>query len=66
MSTFLFYLALAAMAAVLVVLLIGVFSMARGDAFRERWSNKLMRLRVLLQAVAIVCICAFVWWQANH
>lgn len=66
MSTFLFYLALAAMAAVLVVLLIGVFSMARGGEFRDRWSNKLMRLRVLLQAIAILCLGAFIWWQANH
>lgn len=66
MSTFLFFLALGSMAAVLVVLLTGIVSLARGGAFRERWSNKLMRLRVMLQAVAIVCLCLFAWWQANH
>jgi len=66
MSTFLFNLTMVAMGAVLLVLLIGVFSMARGGKFRERWSNKLMWLRVALQAVAIVCLCAFIWWRANH
>lgn len=66
MSSFLFYLALAALVSVLVVLLIGIFSLVRGGNFRERWSNKLMRLRVLLQAVAILVLCLFVWWQTNH
>lgn len=54
-------LALVAMFSVLVVLGIGIFSLARGGAFRENWSNKLMRLRVLLQAIAIVLLLLVVW-----
>ena len=30
--------------------------MARGDAFNKNWSQKLMRMRVLFQAVAIFLI----------
>lgn len=54
-------LALVAMFSVLVVLGIGIFSLARGGTFRENWSNKLMRLRVLLQAIAIVLLLLTVW-----
>ena len=65
MSHFLFYLALLAMFAVLVVLGIGIFSLVRGGAFRENWSNKLMRLRVLLQAIAIVILICLAWAMHN-
>ncbi len=54
-------LALVAMFSVLVVLGIGIFSLVRGGTFRENWSNKLMRLRVLLQAIAIVLLLLVVW-----
>jgi hypothetical protein len=66
MSQFLFYLALLAMFGVLVVLAIGIYSLVRGGNFREQWSNKLMRLRVLLQAVAILLLCLFAWWSQNR
>ncbi|WAC48173.1 twin transmembrane helix small protein [Asticcacaulis sp. SL142] len=66
MNTFLTNLALVAMLSVLVVLGLGIFSLARGGAFRERWSNKLMRLRVLLQAVAIILLCVLLWWRAQN
>jgi hypothetical protein len=59
MVDWLFYSALAAMAGVLVVLGFGITSLVRGGDFREKWSNKLMRLRILLQAVAVVCLAAF-------
>ena len=65
MSHFLFYLALLAMFAVLIVLGIGIFSLVRGGAFRENWSNKLMRLRVLLQAIAIVILVCLAWAMHN-
>lgn len=61
MSLTLFIFALLAMGATLVVLFIGIFSLVRGGYFRERWSNKLMRLRVLFQAIAIVLLLAVVW-----
>jgi hypothetical protein len=53
MQTFLtigFYIALAA---IVVVLLFGIFNLTRQDANQASRSNKLMRLRVIFQAVAI-------------
>ena len=49
-----------ALIAVLIVLGIGVIAMLRGGDFNRRYGNKLMRLRVLLQALAIILILLFV------
>ena len=49
----------AAIVAVAIVLLLGLYNMMRGGS-PDR-SQKLMRLRVLLQFVAIVVIMATVW-----
>jgi Hypoxia induced protein conserved region len=46
--------------AVVAVLLVGVFAMARGGAFNAKYGNKLMRARVVLQAVAILAM-GIVW-----
>jgi nitrogen fixation-related uncharacterized protein len=57
---------LAAILAVTVTLGFGLWSLHRGgDADRSR-SNKLMRLRVGLQAVAIVLLCVGMWWKSTH
>ena len=48
-----------AVAAVAVVLLLGLLNMMRGGSPNR--SQKLMRLRVLLQFVAIVVIMLTVW-----
>jgi hypothetical protein len=45
-----------ALAAVAITLGFGIFSMFRGGEYSLKWSNKLMRLRVALQAVAILII----------
>jgi hypothetical protein len=42
--------------AVFIVLTLGVLAMARGDSFNKNWSQKLMRMRVLFQAIAILLI----------
>ncbi len=39
--------------AVVCVLLVGVFGMARGGEFNRKYGNKLMRARVALQGLAI-------------
>ena len=49
-----------ALIAVLIVLGIGVIAMLRGGDFNRRYGNKLMRLRVLLQALAVILILLFV------
>ena len=53
------YLVPAAVIAVAVVLLLGLINMMRGGS-PNRW-QKLMRLRVLLQFVAIIVIMATIW-----
>jgi hypothetical protein len=54
-----YYLVPAAIVAVAIVLLLGLVNMMRGGS-PDR-SQKLMRLRVLLQFVAIVVIMATIW-----
>jgi len=49
----------AAIVAVAIVLLLGLLNMMRGGSADR--SQKLMRLRVLLQFVAIVVIMATIW-----
>ncbi|MGH6893774.1 MAG: twin transmembrane helix small protein [Dongiaceae bacterium] len=41
------------MAATLIALGIGVFGMGKGGDFNQRYANKLMRLRVMFQGLAI-------------
>jgi hypothetical protein len=53
------YLVPAAIVAVAIVLLLGLVNMMRGGS--PNHSQKLMRLRVLLQFVAIVVIMATIW-----
>ena len=48
-----------AVAAVAVVLLLGLFNMMRGGS--PQTSQKLMRLRVLMQFVAIIVIMITIW-----
>ena len=50
-----FYIALAAL---VIVLGLGIANLARTDDNQASRSNKLMRLRVLVQAIAIALLCA--------
>ena len=47
--------------AVVVVLMVGIGGFARGGAFNRRYANKIMRLRLLAQFIAVVLIVLFVW-----
>ena len=53
------YLVPAAVIAVAIVLVLGLVNMMRGGS--PNTSQKLMRLRVLLQFVAIIVIMATIW-----
>ena len=55
-------LVLVACLAVAVVLLLGLVNMMRGGSANT--SQRLMRLRVLLQFLAIVFIMGVVWWRS--
>jgi len=56
MNTMLFILMLLAVAATVGALAWGVIAMARGGDFNAKWSNTMMRYRILFQFVAI---CVF-------
>ena len=49
--------------AVAIVLLLGLFNMLRGG--NPNTSQRLMRMRVLLQFIAIIVIMGVVWWRAS-
>jgi hypothetical protein len=53
------------LAAVLAALGFGVYALFRGGDFGRSYSNKLMRLRVLLQFVAILVLVAAFWWRSR-
>lgn len=51
--------------AVLLSLGFGLFALFRGGDFGRSWSNKLMRLRVVTQFIAVLVLCAAAWWRAK-
>jgi hypothetical protein len=55
----------AALLAVLSALGFGLFALFRGGDFGRSYSNKLMRLRVVLQFVAIIVLVAAFWWRTR-
>jgi hypothetical protein len=57
------YLIFAALAAVSIVLAMGIYALFRGGEFGRSYSNKLMRLRVVTQAIAIAVLVAAAWWR---
>ncbi|WP_274961932.1 MULTISPECIES: twin transmembrane helix small protein [Thioclava] len=57
----LFYVVALASLAVLVILMIGIAGFGRGGDFNKKHANKLMRLRIAAQAVAIALILLFVY-----
>lgn len=59
MSTFFYYLSFVAAAAVLVVLVMGLWNMAKAGSPNR--SQSLMRMRVMLQALALVILLGFLW-----
>jgi len=54
------------LAAVLIALLVGLYALFRGGDFGRSYSNRLMRLRVLLQFIAIMVLVAALWWRKSH
>ena len=55
-----------ALAAVAATLCLGIYSLFRGGGFARSYSNKLMRLRVLLQFIAVCIIVAAFLWRGTH
>jgi len=57
---------LIAIAAVTITLGFGVYTLYRGGDFARSNSNKLMRLRIVLQAVAVLLLVVGMWWKSTH
>ncbi|KQS57366.1 hypothetical protein ASG17_01145 [Brevundimonas sp. Leaf363] len=57
---------LLAILAVAVTLGFGLYSLYRGGEYARSNSNRLMRLRVMLQATAVVLLLAGLWWKSTH
>lgn len=54
-----------AIGVVVVVLAVGIYTMFRGGDVSRTWSNKMMRLRVLVQFAAILILCAALWFKQH-
>lgn len=50
------YLSIVACFVVLAVVIFGVLTFGRGGEFNRKWSNKIMRLRLVTQAIAVALI----------
>lgn len=57
----LFYVILVVCLAVLAILMVGVGGFAKGGEFNKKYANKIMRLRIGAQFVAVFLILIFVW-----
>ena len=41
----------------------GVLTMARGGEYKVKNSNRIMRYRIIFQAIALVVILLLIWWK---
>ncbi len=60
MSGTLLALLIVALVATLGMLLLGIFSMARGGEFNRRHGNRIMRFRVIMQGAALVLLALII------
>ena len=59
----LFWVAAIACFGVLAILMIGVGGFAKGGEFNRKYANKLMRMRLAAQFIAVLLILAFVLFR---
>ena len=50
-------------AVVAIVLLTGIGGFGRGGEFNKKYANKIMRLRIVAQFIAVILILAFVYFS---
>lgn len=58
----LFVIVAVALGAVAIILMIGIGGFGRGGEFNRKYANKIMRLRIAAQFVAVVLILLFVFF----
>ena len=56
------FLSIILLAAVGLVLILGIGTLFKGGETSKKYSNKLMQLRVLLQFIAIIALVAFAYF----
>ena len=66
MSNFLFnFIGFSLLGAVLIVLLMGIYTLFKGGDTSKKYANKLMQLRVLLQFIAIIVLVCMAYFFKN-
>ena len=65
MTVLLYFLIPIAMLATVAALGAGIYAMGKGGAYSKEHSNKLMRLRIILQATAIAILGAIAYFQSQ-
>jgi RsiW-degrading membrane proteinase PrsW (M82 family) len=60
------YLIPIALVVVFAVLCFGIYAMFRGGDFGRSWSNKAMRMRVVVQFIAIMILVAAMWAKQHY
>ena len=60
-STVLPFVLVVSMVLALVMVVIGVIAMAKNGNFNKKHSNKLMRMRVLFQGIAVLVFAAIIY-----
>ena len=48
---------------VLIILLIGIGGFAQGGEFNRKHANRIMRYRIIFQAIALIVILILIWWK---
>jgi hypothetical protein len=54
-----------AVGVVTLVLMAGLYTLWMGGETSRNWSNKLMRVRILAQLVAVILIMAVLWLRSG-
>ena len=63
---FIYYLLIpVAFLAVVAVLSIGLYGMFKGGEFNKKYSNKMMRMRITLQFIALVVIISALYFATD-
>lgn len=44
----------------------GVLTMARGGEYNVKNSNRIMRYRIIFQAIALIVILGLMWWRRTN
>ena len=61
----LFLIAALAALAVVIILATGITGYARGGEFNRKYANKIMRMRIIAQALAVFLILLFVFFRSG-